>query len=126
MLLPVGVKHPVGGTSMNDQKIAYAAAGSAVSLSGLAALVSSCCAAPWAVTLLGAASAAALARFSYLYPYLLAAAALSIGGVFWLAYRQRPVTGSTTFQTDRRLQLLAWALATAFVLLVLQTRSPVA
>ena len=111
---------------MNDQKIAYAAAGSAVGLGGSAALVSSCCAAPWAVTLLGAASAAALARFGFLYPYLLAAAALSIGGVFWLAYRQRPVVGSSLYRSDRRLQLLAWTLATAFALLILATRSPVA
>lgn len=112
---------------MNDRKIAFAAAGSAVGLGGLAALLSSCCAAPWAVTLFGIASAAALARLNFLQTYLLAAAALSIGGIFWLAFRQRPVVGSAAYRAgDRRLQALAWALATVLALLILALRSRVA
>lgn len=112
---------------MNDRKIAFAAAGNAVGLGGLAAMVSSCCAAPWAVTLFGTVMAAAMARLNFLQPFLLAAAALSIGGIFWLAYRQRPVIGTASYRAgDRQLQALAWALATALALLVVAIRSPVA
>jgi hypothetical protein len=69
-------------------------------------ILGSCCAAPWAVGLLGAAAAATLARYHFLQPFLLAAAALSVGGIFWLAYRQRPDRPS---RAERfRLRLLAW------------------
>jgi len=107
---------------MNDRKIAFLATGGAAGLGGTSALLASCCAAPWAVALFGTATAAALARFSYLYPYLLVAAALSVGGVFWLAYRRRPVSSPS----DRQLKFLAWALAATLAALVLATRALVA
>ena len=113
---------------MNDQKIAYGAAGSAVGLGGLAATLGSCCAAPWAVTLYGAALAAAFARLSYLQPFLLGAAALSISGIFWLAYRQRRSFGTPalTIPQRRRLQALAWVTAAVTASLILVTRNSVA
>ena len=112
---------------MNDRKIAFLATGGAAGLGGTSALLASCCAAPWAVALFGTATAAALARFSYLYPYLLVAVALSVGGVFWLAYRRRPVDCPEAGQSvDRQLRLLAWSLAAALAALVLAIRNLVA
>ena len=109
---------PRGGDYLNDQKRALCAAGGAAGLGGAAVILGSCCAAPWAVGLLGAATAASLARFHYLQPFLLAAAALSVSGLLWLAYRQRP---DRPGQAERsRLRFLAWgsvAVLAAFVLL---------
>jgi len=103
---------------LNDQKKALCAAGGAAGLGGAAVILGSCCAAPWAVGLLGAATAATLARYHFLQPFLLAAAALSVGVALWLAYRQRP---DRRCQVERfRMQLLAWgsvAVLAAFILL---------
>ena len=107
---------------MDDQKIAFAAAGGVAGLGGPAALLKSCCASPWAVALFGTAAAAAPARFGFLQPYLLTAAALPVGGVFWLAYRQRPADD----RGGRSLKALAWALAFMIVVLAVATRTPVA
>ena len=102
---------------MNDQKKALCAAGGAAGLGGAAVILGSCCAAPWAVGLLGAATAATLARFHFLQPFLLAAAALSVSGLFWLAYRQRP---DSVTQIERfRMRLLAWGSAAILAVFVL-------
>jgi len=80
----------------------------------------SCCAAPWAVGLLGAATAATLARYHFLQPFLLAAAALSVSGLLWLAYRQRPDRPS---QAERfRLRLLAWGSVAMLAVFVVMAR----
>ena len=104
---------------MNDQKIGLLAAGGVAGLGGSAALLASCCAAPWAVALFGTAAAAALARNSYLHPYLLVAAALPLGGVFWLAYRQRPADQPA----DLTLKLLAWSVALSLAVLAVAARA---
>jgi hypothetical protein len=106
---------------LNDQKKALCAAGSAAGLGGAAAVLGSCCAAPWAVGLLGAASAATLAQYHFLQPILLAAAALLVSGTFWLAYRQRP---DSLTQIERfRLRALAWTSAAVLAALAVAARA---
>lgn len=105
---------------MNDQKKALCAAGGAAGLGGAAVILGSCCAAPWAVGLLGAATAATLARYHFLQPFLLAAAALSVSGMFWLAYRQRP---DSMTQVERfRMRVLAWGSAAVLAVFVVAAR----
>lgn len=95
---------------MDEKRRVLAAAGGAVGLSGFAAALGFCCAAPWAVALLGVSGAVAFARLAFLLPYALVAAILMLGVGFWLAYR-RPAdcADGTCVPTSRRaLQWVVW------------------
>jgi hypothetical protein len=86
------------------------AAGGAVGLSAIAAMLGTCCVAPWAVSLIGVAGAVALARFSAWAPALIAGAVLLLGLAFYFAYRPRPacMDGSCDATSQRRLRWVAW------------------
>jgi len=72
---------------MAEKPVVIGAAWGALGLGALAAAVGGCCAAPWAVVLLGVTGAVALARLMFLLPYALIGAALLLGVAFWWAYR---------------------------------------
>jgi mercuric ion transport protein len=95
---------------MSDQSKVVGAVGGAVGLGSFAAALGFCCAAPWAVTLLGVTGAVALARLEFLLPYALGAAAALLGMGFWLAYR-RPadcLDGTCAPKSRRVLQWVVW------------------
>lgn len=79
-----------------------------------------CCVAPWAVSLLGVAGAVALARLSFLQPYMLLATAVLLGLAFWYAYR--PVAqcadGTCTVSSRRWMRSVVWLGAAAAAVLV--------
>ena len=104
---------------MRDKQRVWGAAGGAFGFGGAAAILSACCVAPWAVTLLGAAGVVTLMRLSFLQPWLLAGAALMLVGLFWLAYRPLPVCdiGDCEAASRRGIRRIAWA-AAAFVAIV--------
>jgi len=82
----------------------------------LAAAVGGCCAAPWAVALLGVTGAVALARLTFLLPYALGGAGALLGVAFWWAYRPLPecADGTCVSTTRRSVRIVVWV-ATAFV-----------
>lgn len=61
--------------------------GSAIGLSAVASFIGLCCIGPWTVALFGVSGAITMARFDFLRPYLLAAAAVLLGWAFWRVYR---------------------------------------
>ena len=71
--------------------------------------------------MLGAATAATLARYHFLHPILLAAAALLVSGTFWLAYRQRP--DSLTPAERSTVRAIAWGGGTILAAFVLIARA---
>jgi hypothetical protein len=87
------------------------AAGGAVGLSAVAAVLGTCCVAPWAVSLIGVAGAVALARFAAWAPVFIGGALLLLGLAFYFAYRPRPACadGSCDATGQRRLRWVAWA-----------------
>ena len=101
---------------MAEKPVVLGAAGGALGLGAFAAAVGGCCAAPWAVALLGVTGAVALARLTFLLPYALGGAAVLLGVAFWWAYRPLPAcTGGTCVSTTRRsLRIVVWV-ATALV-----------
>jgi len=86
------------------------AAGGAVGLGAAAAILGTCCVAPWAVGLIGVAGAVALARLTVLTPYLITGSVVLLGLAFFLAYRPRPVCAEETCEitSRRRLRWVAW------------------
>ena len=99
-----------------------AAASGAVGLGALAAVLGTCCVAPWAVGLLGVAGAVALARMAVLTPYLMGGSVALLGVAFYFAYRPRRVCVDDACETTnrRRLRWIAWigALVVAATLVV--------
>ena len=76
---------------MNDQvKVAGTTSG-AIGLSAIASFIGLCCIGPWAVALFGVSGAITMARFDFLRPYFLSAAALMLIWAFWRVYRQPSV-----------------------------------
>jgi hypothetical protein len=61
---------------------------SAIGLSALASFIGLCCIGPWAVALFGVSGAITMARFDFLRPYILVAAALMLVWAFWRVYRK--------------------------------------
>jgi hypothetical protein len=76
---------------MTEKARIAGAAGGAVGMGAFAAVLGTCCVAPWAVSLLGVSGAVTLARMSFLKPYLLGGTAAALALSFWLAYRPAPV-----------------------------------
>ncbi len=70
----------------DDMKLA-GTTGSAIGLSTIATFIGLCCIGPWAVALFGVSGAITMARFDFLRPYLLVAAAIMLGWPFWRVYR---------------------------------------
>ena len=76
---------------MREQAQVAATTGSAIGISAIASFVGLCCIGPWSVALLGVPGAVAMARYDFLRPYVLAAAALMLGWAFWRVYRPQQV-----------------------------------
>ena len=66
-----------------------AGAGTATGTSLIAAIVSFCCAGPWAVMLLGVPGAIFVARWEPYRPYLIAASGVLLAWSIWRSYRLR-------------------------------------
>jgi hypothetical protein len=96
-----------------DKPVVIGATGGAVGLGALAAAVGGCCAAPWAVALLGVTGAVALARLTFLLPYALIGAAALLGVAFWWAYRPIPVCsdGACVTTSRRSVRIMVWVAA---------------
>jgi hypothetical protein len=103
--------------------------GGAVGLGAIAAAVGTCCVAPWAVGLVGVAGAVALARLTFLMPYVLAGSGLLLALAFYVAYRPRRTCETDACeQTSRtRLRIVVWigaaVIAAMLVASYLQLRS---
>ena len=111
---------------MKQNKRAFGLAGGAVGLSGVAATLAGCCAAPWAVALLGVSGAVMLARVASYQPYILGAAALLLGWAFYWAYRKDAtcVEGTCEANSRRRLRWTVWIAAVLVTGLALLSLSP--
>ncbi len=98
---------------MAEKPVVIGATGGAVGLGALAAAVGGCCAAPWAVALLGVTGAVALARLTFLLPYALIGAAALLGIAFWWAYRPVPACaeGACVSTSRRSLRVVVWVAA---------------
>jgi len=83
----------VAGDNVNDETLARrtigAGVGAASGTSLIAAIVSFCCAGPWAVILLGVPGAIFLARWAPYRPYLIVASGAVLAWSFWRTYRLR-------------------------------------
>jgi len=100
---------------MGEKRRVIGAVGSAVGLSGFAAALGFCCAAPWAVTLLGVTGAVAFARLAFLLPYALIAAIALLGVGFWFAYR-RPAECADRMCVPKSRRALQWVVWIATVM----------
>lgn len=83
----------MSGDNVNDgtsaRRAIGAGAGAASGTSLIAAIVSFCCAGPWAVMLLGVPGAIFLARWAPYRPYLIVASGALLAWSFWRSYRLR-------------------------------------
>lgn len=104
---------------MSKKKPIFGVAGGAVGLGGVAAALSTCCVAPWAVTLLGVSGAVTLARLAAYQPYVLGAAAVLLGLAFYWAYRADPtcVDSGCEMTNRKRLRWVVWSAALLLALL---------
>jgi hypothetical protein len=95
---------------MSDNRRVAGAAGGALGLGAFAALFGTCCVAPWTVGLLGVSGAVALARLSFLQPYLIVGTLGLLGAAFWWAYRPQPACADGACETTsrRRLRWIVW------------------
>jgi hypothetical protein len=98
---------------MSKNKRIFGAAGGAMGMGALAALLGACCVAPWAVGLVGVAGAVALARLAVLQPYLLVAAGAFLALAFFWAYRPVPNCDDVVCvpESRRRLRWMVWIAA---------------
>jgi hypothetical protein len=97
--------------------------GGAVSLSALALAFGVCCAAPWAVTLLGVSGAVLLARLAFIQPYVVAGTLLLLGIGFWFVYRPRAEAICDVAQR-RSLRWLMWIAAVVTLAIDLASFAP--
>ena len=110
---------------MRERLRAWSAAGSAVSVTGLAAFLGTCCVSPLAVTLFGVAGAVTLARLAWLQPWLLLAGATSMAFAFWWAYRTIPARSSACDPVaNRRTRRIVWVAAVVMALLAIVSIVP--
>ena len=109
----------------NDAPV-IGAAGGAVGLGAIAAVLGTCCVAPWAVGLIGVAGAVALARLTVLTPWLVGGSIILLGLTFYLAYRPRAVCTEDACETTarRRLRRIAWLGALLVAAMLAVTLSP--
>jgi hypothetical protein len=89
----------------------------ALGLSAFAAAAGACCGFPWTVTLLGVSGAVALARLSFVLPYVLIGAGGLLVVAFWWAYRPPAICADGTCDTSAR-RPLRWIVWTAMVLVL--------
>jgi hypothetical protein len=111
---------------MSDKKRIIGTTGGAVGLSAFALALGACCVVPWAVTLLGVTGAIALARLTFLQPYVLLATAGLLGLAFWFAYRRNPVCadGTCEVSSQRGVRSVVWVAAAITVVLVAASYAP--
>ena len=111
---------------MKQKKRVLGLAGGAVGLGGVAVTLATCCAAPWAVAVLGVTGAVMLARFASYQPHILAAAGLLLGLAFYWAYRKDPecIDGSCEATSRRRLRWAVWIASLALAGLALLSLYP--
>jgi hypothetical protein len=100
----------VGGKRPGDRGAVIGAAASAAGAGAFAAILGTCCVAPWAVGLIGVAGAVALARLTFLTPFLVAGSIALLGLAFYFAYRPGPVCAEDACETTtrRRRRWIAW------------------
>lgn len=98
---------------MSDRPKVLGVTGGAVALSGLALALGVCCAAPWAVALLGVSGAVMLARLAGLHSPVVALTLLLIGLAFWYAHRMRSAAKGETCPAENhnRLRMTLWIAA---------------
>ena len=111
---------------MSDSKRTIGAAGRAVGIGTLAAVLGTCCVAPWAVGLVGVSGAVTLARLARFQPYFLVVAAAMLALAFYWAYRPAPVCADGTCVTTsrRRLRWFVWIAAIVVVGLGIAALNP--
>jgi hypothetical protein len=111
---------------MSDKKRIVGTTGGAVGLSAFALALGACCVLPWAVSLLGIAGAVALARLTFLQPYVLLGTAGLLGLAFWFAYRSKPVCadGICEVSSQRAMRSVVWVAAAVTVVLVAASYAP--
>ncbi len=80
-------------------------------LSAIALAFGVCCAAPWAVTILGVSGAVLLARLAFIQPYVVAGTIVLLGLGFWFVYRQPRAEVACDVAQQRRLRWLVWSAA---------------
>lgn len=101
------------------KRSALGAAGGAVSLSGIAAFLGTCCMTPWVVAVLGVSGAVTLARLAVWQPYLLAIAAAFMGFAIWSAYRAPAPAGGNACDLASRRRMRRWVWLAAALMVVL-------
>jgi len=102
---------------MSEKTQVISTASGALGLGVFGAAIGSCCALPWAVSLLGVSGAVALARLSFMVPYVLFGAAALLAIAFWWAYRPLTTCADGTCSPASR-RPLRWIVWTASVLVV--------
>ncbi len=98
---------------MGEKTRVIGSASGALGLGVVAAAIGACCGLPWAVALLGVSGAVALARLSFLLPYVLVGSGVLLAVAFWWAYRPPAVCadGSCSPAARRPLRWIVWAAA---------------
>ena len=98
---------------MDDSTKLAGSTGSAIGLSAIASFIGLCCVGPWAVALFGVSGAITMARFDFLRPYILVAAAVMLVWAFWRVYLGRPVCvdGTCATRPSVRLKSALWLAA---------------
>jgi hypothetical protein len=111
---------------MSDKKRIVGTTGGAVGLGAFALALGACCVVPWAVSLLGITGAVALARLTFLQPYVLLGIAGRLGLAFWFAYRPNPACADGTCEvaSQRAMRSVVWVAAAVTVLLVAASYAP--
>ena len=105
---------------MSDKKRIIGTTGGAVGLGALSLALGACCVVPWAVSLLGVTGAVALARLTFLQPYVLPGTAGLLGVAFWFAYRPSAVCadGACEVSSRRGMRSAVWVATAVTVALV--------
>jgi hypothetical protein len=111
---------------MSDKERIVGTTGGAVGLGVFTLALGACCVVPWAVSLLGVTGAVALARLTFLQPYVLLGTAGLLGLAFWFAYRPKPVCadGTCEITSRRRMRLVVWVAAAITVVLAAASYAP--
>lgn len=87
-----------------------AVTGGAIGLGAVASFIGMCCIGPWAVALFGVSGAITLARFDFLRPWIMGAAAVLLAWAYWRVYRPQPVCvgGTCAAGPSRLLKTSLW------------------
>jgi hypothetical protein len=109
---------------MNEKPRVVGVTGGAVGLSALALAFGVCCAAPWAVTLLGVAGAVLLARLAFIQPFVVAATIVLLSLGFWYVYRRLHPDVACDLMQRRRLRWLVWGAAIIVIAIDIASFAP--